>query len=240
VLPDNVKSEVDLLLADCDSTPAVPKASARLIETQTRLMLAAATLRSISVRGPDLDPQAIPPNQMEVTLDLAFSDAGGGTLVLADGHRWAATRSAATDGGTHLVYLVPLAQAAQPAGWELPQRSELPALLAITLPAPTSRAALLRRLLDVQAAPPASAMRDGEIELAISLTVTLDAQAAPLALLPDDLLVESGGAPLAARWDTLTLTPGRPTTIPVRVPLRTSDPLEIALANWRVRISGSR
>ena len=89
-----------------------------------------------------LPPIVIPPDQMEITLDIAIPDAAAGTLVLADGGRWAATRSEAVEGGTRLIYLVPLAQVAQPAGWELPHGGDLPSLLALNLPAPESRAAL--------------------------------------------------------------------------------------------------
>ncbi len=218
-------------------------ATARLIETRTRQMLAAEALRAVAVRGPDLDPQAIPSGQMEVTLDLALPDAGAGTLILADGRRWAATRSEALEGGTRLVYLVPLALADQMAGWSCRAAASVAPLLAVTLPAPTSRAALLRQLVEVRAGAPTAAMRDGEIELALTLTVTLDSQAAPLALLPTDLLAESGGAPLAARWDAPALAPGESATIPVRVPLRGGSPVELALAAWRVRLTtdeGSR
>jgi hypothetical protein len=237
VQPGTPAREADLLLSDCGASSTRPQASARLIETRTRQLLEAAALRAVTVRGPDLEPQAIPPDQMEITLELAIPDAGAGTLVLADGRRWAATRSAAVEGGTRLVYLVPLAQTAQPAGFELPQGGELPSLLATLLPAPTSRAALLRRLLDVRAGTPTVANRDGEEELAITFTVTLSAQAAPLTLLPTDLLVQSGNVPIAARWDAPTLAPGKPTEIAVRVPLRAGEPLEIALASWRARVT---
>ncbi len=237
VQPGTSARESDLLLADCGSARAAPKASARLIETRTRRMLGAEALRAVAVRGPDLDPQAIPANQMEVTLEVAIPDGRAGTLILADGRRWAATRSEPISGGTRLVYLVPLAPTSQPAGWELPQGSDLPALLAVNLPAPTSRVALLRRVLDVQATAPAVVSHDGEPELAITLTVTLKADAAPLTLLPADLLAESSGSPVAARWDAPALTPGKPAGVPVRVPLRERDTLELALANWRARVT---
>jgi hypothetical protein len=237
VQPGTSAREADLLLSDCGASPPRPEASARLIETRTRQLLETAALRAVTVRGPDLDPQVIPPDQMEVTLELAIPDAGAGTLILADGRRWAATRSEAVEGGTRLVYLVPLAQTAQPAGFELPRGGELPALLATLLPAPTSRATLLRRLLDVQAGARTIMTQDGEEELALTLTVTLSAQAAPLTLLPTDLLVQSGNVPIAARWDAPTLAPGKPTEIAVRVPLRAGEPLEIALASWRARVT---
>ncbi len=237
VQPGISAREADLLLADCDIAPPTSKASARLIETRTRHVLEPDMLRAALVRGPDLDPQVIPPDQMEITLDIAIPDAAAGTLVLADGRRWAATRNEALEGGTRLIYLVPLAQVAQPAGWELPQLGELPALLALNLPALESRAALLRRLLDVQASAPTVEQRDGVPELALTFTLTLDAQAAPLSLLPADLLVEAGGVPIAARWDTPTLAPGQPTEIAVRVPFRAGESVEIALANWRASIT---
>ncbi len=237
VQPGISAREADLLLADCDTAPPTSKASARLVETRTRHILEPDMLRAALVRGPDLDPQVIPPDQMEITLDIAIPDAAAGTLVLADGRRWAATRSEALEGGTRLIYLVPLAKTAQPAGWELLRGSELPALLALNLPAPESRAALLRRLLDVQAAAPLVAERDGQPELALTFILTLNDQATPLTLLPTDLLIEASGVPTQARWDTLTLKPGKPTEIAVRVPFRAGEPLEIALANWRARIT---
>lgn len=230
-------NQADLVLADCTVSPPAPKGVAQLIETRTRTMLHGETLNAVLVRGPDLDPEAIPTNQMEVTIEVALPDAGGGTLILADGRRWSATRSEKAEGGTRLVYLVPLAQSSQPAGWELPNGAALPDLLAITLPAPTSRAALLRRVLDVQAGQPTVALRDGEHELLIMLTVALKADAAPIGLLADDLVALSNGSPLAARWDTPQLTPGKSATIAVRVPLHDRDTLEIALASWRVRVT---
>lgn len=233
----NTSNIADLVLADCNASPPALKGAAQLIETRTRTMLSGETLGTITVRGPDLDPQAIPTNQMEVTIDIALPDADGGTLILADGRRWSATRSEKVEGNTRLVYLVPLAQSSQPAGWELPKGAELPDLLAIMLPAPTSRAALLRRVLDVQAGQPMVALRDGEPELQIALTVVLAADAAPIRLLADDLVVLSNGSPLTARWDAPQLMPGEPATIAVRVPLRDRNTMELALAAWRVRVN---
>ena len=233
----NAANTPDLVLAACNGSTTTPKAAAQLTLTHTRTMLDSEVLHAVTVRGPDLDPQAIPANQMEVTVDVVIPDASGGTLILADGRRWSATRSEPTDGGTRLTYLVPLAQSTQPAGWELPNGSDLPDLLAITLPAPTSRAALLRRVLDVQAGQPSVALRDGEPELQVSLSVTLKADAAPMTLLADDLVALSNGSPLSARWDAPQLTPGKPVTIAVRVPLRDRDTLELALATWRVRVN---
>ena len=227
----------DLVLADCKASPATPKGAATLTQTRTRTMLDGETLRDVTVRGPDIDPQAIPANQMEVTIDVALPDAGGGTLILADGRRWSATRSEPTPGGTRLVYLVPLAQSTQPAGWELPNGASLPELLPMTLPAPTSRATLLRRVLDVQAGQPSVTRRDGEKELQVSLSVTLKTDAVPMTLLPDDLVALANGSPLTARWDAPQLTPGKPAQVAVRVPLRDLQTLELALAAWRVRVT---
>ena len=227
----------DLLLKNCQAASNAPVGAARLIETQTRTLLDSAALQAVTVRGSDLDPQAIPANQMEVTLDLALPDANSGTLILADGRRWSAARSAVIAGGTRLVYLVPLAQAAQPAGWELPNGAGLPGLLPMLLPAPTSRAAVLRRVLDVQAGQPIVAIRDGEPELKLALTVALEADAAPIELLANDLVVLSNGMPETPRWDAPRLTPGKPVTVTVRVPFGDRATLEFALASWRVRVN---
>jgi len=227
----------DLLLADCGSTPPVTKAAAQLLETRTRAMLASEALRGVTVRGPDVDPQAIPGGQMEITLDVTIPDAGGGTLILADGRRWSATRSMAEDGGTRLIYLVPLATAAQSAGWELPSGTGLAQLLPLTLAAPTSRAALLRRVLEVQASAPTVALRDGAPELALTLTLTLNPDAAPLALQADDLAATTEGSPATPRWDAPALTPGTPATVAVRIPISDRRTLELALAAWRARFT---
>ena len=229
----------DLLLTNCQTASRASTGAARLIETQTRTPLGSAALQSVTVRGSDLEPQAIPANQMEVALDLALPDAGGGTLILADGRRWSATRSAAIAGGTHLVYLVPLAQAIQPAGWELPNAAGLPGLLSMTLPAPTSRAVVLRRVLDVQASQPSVAIRDGEPELKLVLKIALKADAAAIELLAGDLVVLSNGMPITARWDAPRLTPGKPVTVTVRVPFSDRENLEFALASWRVRANAT-
>ena len=233
----NALTTGDLVLADCAASPATPKGAAQLTHTRTRTMLGGEMLRDVTVRGPDLDPEVIPSNQMEVTIDVALSDAGGGTLILADGRRWSATRSEPTGEGTRLTYLVPLVQSPQPAGWELPNGTDLPHLLPMTLPAPTSRAALLRRVLDVQAGQPSVTLRDGEPELQVSLSVTLTADAAPITLLAEDLVALSNGSPLAVRWNAPELTPGIPARVAVRVPLRDGNTLELALAAWRVRVN---
>jgi hypothetical protein len=174
---------------------------------------------------------------MEVTIDVAIQDASAGTLITADGQRWAATRSEVLEGGTHLIYLVPLAESTQPAGWEISSAGDLPGFLSLQLPAPESRAAILRRVLDVHTGVASIAIHDDVMEATIVLTVTLDTQAAPLTLLPGDLVVERGGAASEARWDPPALTPGQSTTIEVRVPLRTGDTLDIALASWRARLT---
>lgn len=228
-------TEADLLLADCAATPPAPQATAQLREVLTHAALPAQTLQSLLVRGSDLDPQAIPAGQMEVALLVSIADAGGGTLVLADGRRWAATRSEPAAGGTRLVYLVPMAAAAQPAGWALTRAGGLPALLPLELPAPTSRAALLRAALTVEPGQPALTLREGVPELVLTLTLTLARDSAPLALQPDDLAVLGG--PLAPHWDAPQLAPGRPVTVEVRIPWPDRAPIELALAGWRARFS---
>lgn len=228
--------EADLLLTDC-ATPTGLRATARLVETQTRRMLDAALLRTVTVRSPDRDPQAIPPDQMEVLLDLALPDAELGTLVLADGRRWTATRSTGVAGSTRLTYMVPLAQTTQPAGFEVAQGADLPALLAFTLPAPTSRATLLRRWLHVQADPPTVTLHDGTPALALTLRVTLAAEADALDLQASDLTAEAGGMPVDVGWTPPALVPGQATTIALQLPMRADGPIVLALAAWRVRLN---
>lgn len=229
--------QADLVLADCTSSPPATKAVAQLSETLTRTILDAQILRAISVRGPDLDPNTIPTNQMEVTLDIALSDAASGTLILADGRRWSPTRSEPTGTGTHLTYLVPLADSAQPAGWELASGAGLPRLLAISLPAPTGRAALLRRTLDVQAGQPTVTFDNGEAELSLTLTVALQTNARPIDLLADDLTVLGNKTPLDARWNPPQLVSGTAATVAVSIPLTNHNIFELALGNWRARIT---
>lgn len=226
--PGGSAGEADLLLAVC-GTPDAPLA-AQLAETQTHQVLGGQLLLRLAVRGPDLDPQAIPADQMEVTLLIGLPDAGAGALILADGRRLAATRSAPAPGGTELVYLAPLAGAAQLAGWELAQAGQLPALLPLTLPAPASRTALLRQALAVQ--PAGAVVVDSE--LVITLTLSYQG-AAPLALEPDDLIAEVGGARLTPRWEPPLLAPGAATTVVARLALRDRAPLEAELAGWRAR-----
>jgi len=95
-------------------------------------------------------------------------------------------------------------------------------------------------VLTVQASRPSIALRDGAPELVITLTLTLAADAAPLALLPDDLSVTAGGTALDLRWEPPLLTPGVPTTVALRLPAWDGAAIELALAGWRARISGSR
>lgn len=233
--PGGSLSEADLLLAECGAGGAVMPA--QLVETQTHQQLSGELLRQVSVRGPDLDPESIPADQIEVTLQIDIPDAGAGVLVLADGRRWAATHSAPVPGGTQLIYLAPLTSAAQPAGWELPRAGQLPALLPLTLPAPLSRPALLRQVLAVQPAEAALAGQAEAAELVITLTLTLDRAAAPIALLPDDLAAEAGGARLEPRWEPPQLLPGATTILVARVPARDRAPIELALAGWRARFT---
>lgn len=225
----------DLQLTNCNGGAMV--GGARLVDTHTREALPAATLTTLSVRGPDLDPQAIPAGQMEVTLVIGLPDASAGALILADGRRWAPTTSAPAERGTVLTYLVPLAQTTQIAGWELERQDALPALLPLTLPAPEARASVLQRQLDIQAGVPTIIRRDGVAEIALDVTITLAADAAPLQLLPTDLLGTTDSAPIAMRWEPPILQPGQPQRVSVRVPIRSRDAVELALAAWRARIT---
>ncbi|KAB8140785.1 hypothetical protein F8S13_22555 [Chloroflexia bacterium SDU3-3] len=226
----------DLALADCGATPPRVAAKAQLVAAVTAQDLDAAVLRSLAVWGPDTDPQAIPATQMQVVLTVALPDAGGGTLILADGRRWAATRSRAVDGGTELTYLVPLSPTAQLAGWELAGGAGLPQLLALTVPAPTSRMQLLRDVLLVQIGEPQPVVREGVPTAALTLTLTLDAHAAPLTLLASDLAATAGGTPLPVTWEPPALRPGQTTQVALTVPLPAQGGLELALAAWRVRV----
>lgn len=233
VQPDAVAA--DLQLVDCTANTTI--SGARLLDTRTRDLLPVTTLTDLVVRGPDLDPQAIPAGQMEVTLIVALPDVGAGALILADGRRWGATTSTAVAGGTQLTYLVPLAETVQVAGWEIERLNNLPLLLPLSIPAPEVRATVIGRLLSVEAGVPTIGTRDGMTEIALELTITLDADAAPLQLLPTDLKDTANDAPLLVRWEPPMLTPERPQTVTLRFPVRDQRPVEVALATWRARLT---
>jgi hypothetical protein len=156
------RPDADAALVDCTSTPPKTLRAARLQETRTHTRLEAATLRRIRVRDAALDA-SIPAGQWEVVLEVGVTDAAAGTLILPDGQPLAPSHSEALTGGTRLTYLVPAPSQGGPqaAGWELAGQGALPSLLPVTLPAPEPRAALLRRVLSVEADAPRIALQDG-------------------------------------------------------------------------------
>jgi hypothetical protein len=230
----------DALVQDCGSAPPRTVAAAQLTNTRTHQELDTTQVMHISVWGPDTDPATIPPDRMVV--DLTTPDASGaeGTLILADGSRYASTTSSPTVGGVIVRYLVPFSPAAQRAGYERVRPGALPAVLPLDLPAPTSRAALLRKVMRVSDPQAAIVSRDGVPTLALTLTVSLAADAAPLTLIPADVTIASqNGAALAnTTWTPPALTPGATQTIQVALPLTQSyAALDVALAGWRARVN---
>lgn len=229
----------DLVVANCAVSPPQMLRSAGLIETQTSRLLDASLIQYVTVWAPDTNPAAIPADRMQVDLLVTDPKIGANTLILADGTRWAATKSTPENGAVRLSYLVPLSKTAQEAGWEVRQDDTLPGLLSVELPAPTSRARLLRDRVQVSDGVAKVVTRDGQSFVSLTLTLALAQGADDLPLLPGDILVsrEDGAAIANVQWTPPTLAPKTPATVQVEIPLDSRrSSLEVVLANYRARV----
>jgi hypothetical protein len=224
----------DLDILDCNSSPPRQVASAKLVDIHT-FQTSSLEIQGIEVWGPDTDPASIPTDRMVVDIIVDDPNGAEGTLILADGTRYAATSSVERDGMTIVRYLVPFSATPQRVGLERTGHA-LPELLALDLPAPTSRIALLRRVLQVSQATATIENRDGQPILAISLTVKLADDAAPLTLIPSDVSVQAGSQTASVSWEPPTLQPGEQREILLSLPLPQVASLDLSLATWRTRL----
>lgn len=227
----------DLIVADCSQKPPKLLASAALRTADTTRALAVGLVSLVTTTGADTDPVNIPAERMRVALTVAQLDAPQGTLILPDGTRWSPAESVASGKSTLLTYLVPVASLTQTAGWEVSDADGLPTRLALTIPAPQARAALLRENLTVRATGADVSMRNGSPIMTLSLTITLAQTAAPITLLPTDLLLKRTGSGRAAEWQPPTLSSGKAVAVRIVVPLQEAgSSMEASLGAWHARL----
>lgn len=226
----------DLAVMSCDSEEKL--FAATLSEVRTSDALSAGIILAVRVEGADVDPLNIPANRMRVVLDVATTESG--TLVLADGSRWSATEQRQNERGASLIYLVPALDSPQDAGWEIERSGPgLPGMAALTIPAPTSRLAMLRDRLQVREPQIGSVVRDGASVPAVIVTVSI-AEGEPITLIREDVQfrVVGGGAAAPAQVDLPTLEAGKPQTMTILLP-EARDDLELVIGTWRARIGVS-
>ncbi len=229
----------DLVVANCAVSPPKLLRSAGLIGTETSRALEPTLVQQINVWGADTDPTVIPVDRMQVDLLVTDVQIGTNMLILADGTRWSATTSTPVADGLRLSFLVPVATGSQQAGWEVTQPQGLAAVLPLILPAPSSRAQVVRDRVEVQVGTATVVSRDGQLSVSISLTLTLTNGAEELTLVPADLVVSrDNGAPLTtAQWTPPTLAPGVPATVQVDIPVDSRwSTVEVALGKYRARV----
>lgn len=223
----------DLAVASCDSGETL--FAATLSDVRTSDTLPAGIILAVRVEGADVDPLNIPTNRMRVVLDVATTESG--TLVLADGSRWSATEQQQNERGARLIYLVPASDSPQDGGWEIERSGPgLPGVAALSIPAPTSRLAMLHDRLQVREPQVGSVVRDGTSVPAVTVTLSI-AEGEPITLLREDVQFRAagGGAAAPAQVDLPTLEAGKPQTMTILIP-EARDDLELVIGTWRARI----
>ncbi len=239
---------VDLVVATCRTGVPEPVAQGTLVEDHTVELLPAEQLLGVATWAADTDPQSIPIGQMQVDLDLAAAVADPtGTLVLADGTRWPPTSTVPISGGLRLRYRVPqLSGGAVTPGGEpvgLPQQAawsrsgasgELPAVLPVALPAPTTRAAQLANFLEVLGVEASTT----SATLTLTATVELAPGAPALALQQGDgTLMDARGTLLAGTWQLPALQSGEPARVVLTAPVAGMKvPLTLRLGGRHIRL----
>ena len=227
----------DLIVANCGQKPPKLLVSAALQSADMARPLSEGLISQITTTGSDTDPANIPADRMRVDVTVAQANASQGTLILPDGTRWSPASSTAGEKSTVLTYLVPAATSSQIAGWELTEGGTLPGRLTLTIPAPEARAALLRQNLTVSASGADVSTRNGSPILTLSLNVKLAPEAAPITLLPTDLVLKRAGNSRAPEWQPPTLTPGKAVTVRIVIPLQgAGSSMEAALGAWHARV----
>jgi hypothetical protein len=221
----------DLLVSDCEQRSSATIAKGLLQEAQTSTQLDPNLLRSISVRGADSDPVRIPQDRMLVSLVLDSQLRERGTLILEDGSRFAPTSSETGDLFS-LSYLVPLSPVPQAVGLEFVELGHLPAILAFTLPAPTSHAQLLRDVLQVDAEESEVIAVNGSVGLQINLVVK-NASNEAISIRSTDPICRQGTTTLTVQWQELMLEGNQNQRQALTcVGIDPQRPLEVELANW--------
>lgn len=229
-------ARADLILSNCEQSPPKAVAKGLLQEAHTSTQLDPNLLRSVSVRGADSDPVRIPQDRMLVTLVLDPQLSERGTLILEDGSRFAPTSSETAD-HTTLTYLVPLSPFPQAVGLEFLEMDHLPAILAFTLPAPTSHAQLLREVLQIDSEEPEVIEVNGGVGLQIPLVIK-NASDEAIAVRSNDPICRQGNTTLVAQWQELMLEGQhnqRQTLTCIGIDAQ--RPLEVELANWAMKYS---
>jgi hypothetical protein len=229
-------ARADLLLLDCEQRAAATIAKGLVQQAHTSTQLDPTLLRSIAVRGADSDPVRIPHDRMLVTVGLDPQLGEHGTLVLVDGSRFAPTSSESAD-LTTLTYLVPLSPVPQAVGLEFLELGHLPAILAFTLPAPTSHIQLLRDGLQIDSEQPEVIEVSGGVGLQIPLVIT-NASNEAIAIRTGDPICGQGNTSLVVQWQELTLE-GQHTQRQrlTCVGIDPQRPLNVELANWAMSFS---
>lgn len=189
-------------------------------------------VNAVWVRGPSLDPQRIPANRMEVTVQVS-GDVGETTLVLADGTAIAPSERRPAGDGADLIYLAPLLTVAQAAGLHEHGLGALPVVTPLTIPAPEDRRSYLTRVMtatDVQAE------REGAL---LRVTVTLQAttdHGEAVTLQGGDVQAMSQGKVLTPVWQPVVLSgDGAPADLVVTLPV-SDAPITLAIGPWQASI----
>jgi hypothetical protein len=225
--------DYDLVVTSCDGAALQIKAT--LADARTSDALPTGVIQAVRVEGADVDPQNIPPDRMRVIIDVATTDSG--TLILADGSRWSPSEQQPSQGGMRLIYLVPARDSGQDAGWEVVRAvAGVPQIAALSIPAPTSRLAMLRDRLLVREPQIGRVLRDGAPTAALTVTLSLT-EGEPITLLRGDVLFHIDGAsnPVPAQVDLPILEAGKPQTVTIPLP-ESRSALEVVIGIWRARI----
>lgn len=231
----SVSTQPDAVVLDCSVSPSKQLASARLIDTKT-YETSQLEFTKIIVWGPDTDPTTIPMDRMLVELTSVDKTANTGTLILADGSRYAPMNSMEQSETVIVRYMVPYLAQTQRVGFEQSSTTGLPRLLAFDLPAPVTRLAYLSRVLQIEHSNAALESRDGIATLNITITVSLQEDANPITLIPSDVTLNSGVSQLSYSWEPPRIEPGTMHNLHITLPLPSGKNVDVQLARWRARI----
>ena len=210
----------------------------RLVSAATSRVMDAVQLEHVIAEDASVDPNRIPQDRMRVVVEVRGSSESG-TLVLADGSRWAATSVTPMENGrSRQVYLVPVSQHVQDAAWEVQEAgSPLPAILSVQIPAPMNRTMVLARRLGISNPVVKPAGSHGDPWPTVALTVAVR-DGEPLQLQRGDILLLPDGTSNAIPAELpLPAIGGEPTTLVLPLPMRGWTSLEVRVGTWRAVIT---